>query len=71
MLKALGILPNGRFKEVSRRDLVGQYIGHTAEKAASAFEEARGGVLFIDEAYTLSRSSGSGADFGQEASTRW
>ncbi|AIJ22189.1 right-handed parallel beta-helix repeat-containing protein [Amycolatopsis methanolica] len=67
LLKALGILPNGRFKEVSRRDLVGQYIGHTAEKAASAFEEARGGVLFIDEAYTLSRSSGSGADFGQEA----
>jgi hypothetical protein len=67
LLKELGILPNGRFKEVSRRDLVGQYIGHTAEKAASAFEEARGGVLFIDEAYTLSRSSGGGADFGQEA----
>jgi hypothetical protein len=67
LLKALGILPNGRFKEVSRRDLVGQYIGHTAEKAASAFDEARGGVLFIDEAYTLSRSSGGGADFGQEA----
>ncbi|MDA3648603.1 right-handed parallel beta-helix repeat-containing protein [Saccharopolyspora indica] len=67
LLKALGILPHGRFKEVSRRDLVGQYIGHTAEKAASAFDEARGGVLFIDEAYTLSRSSGGGADFGQEA----
>jgi hypothetical protein len=67
LLKALGILPNGRFKEVSRRDLVGQYIGHTAEKAAAAFDEALGGVLFIDEAYTLSRSSGGGADFGQEA----
>ncbi|MEV6234471.1 right-handed parallel beta-helix repeat-containing protein [Saccharopolyspora shandongensis] len=67
LLKALGILPNGRFKEVSRRDLVGQYIGHTAEKAASAFDDARGGVLFIDEAYTLSRPSGGGADFGQEA----
>ncbi|KAA9166893.1 AAA family ATPase [Amycolatopsis acidicola] len=68
LLQALGILPNGRFKEVSRRDLVGQYIGHTAEKAASAFDEARGGVLFIDEAYTLSRSTGSGSsDFGQEA----
>ncbi|GLY64824.1 right-handed parallel beta-helix repeat-containing protein [Amycolatopsis taiwanensis] len=67
LLKELGILPNGRFKEVSRRDLVGQYIGHTAEKAASVFDEARGGVLFIDEAYTLSRSSGGGADFGQEA----
>lgn len=67
LLKALGILPHGKFSEVARRDLVGQYIGHTAEKAASAFDEARGGVLFIDEAYTLSRSSGSGADFGQEA----
>lgn len=68
LLKALGILPHGTFKEVARRDLVGQYIGHTAEKTASVFETAMGGVLFIDEAYTLSRSSGgSGADFGQEA----
>jgi hypothetical protein len=67
LLQALGILPNGRFREVSRRDLVGQYIGHTAEKAAAAFDEARGGVLFIDEAYTLVRASGGGADFGQEA----
>jgi hypothetical protein len=67
LLKALGILPVGKFKEVSRRDLVGQYIGHTAEKATAVFEEAMGGVLFIDEAYTLSRSSGGGADFGREA----
>jgi Holliday junction resolvasome RuvABC ATP-dependent DNA helicase subunit len=67
LLKALGVLPNGQFKEVARRDLVGQYIGHTAEKATSVFEEALGGVLFIDEAYTLSRSSGASADFGQEA----
>ena len=67
LLKALGVLPDGKFKEVARRDLVGQYIGHTAEKATGVFEEALGGVLFIDEAYTLSRSSGGGADFGQEA----
>jgi parallel beta-helix repeat protein len=67
LLKALAVLPNGRFREVSRRDLVGQYIGHTAEKTTSVFEEAMGGVLFIDEAYTLSRAGGASADFGQEA----
>jgi hypothetical protein len=67
LLKALGVLPNGQFREVSRRDLVGQYIGHTAEKTTSVFEEAMGGVLFIDEAYTLARAGGAAADFGQEA----
>jgi Cdc6-like AAA superfamily ATPase len=66
LLKALGVLPVGKFKEVARRDLVGQYIGHTAEKTNAVFEEAMGGVLFIDEAYTLSRSTG-GSDFGREA----
>ncbi|GAA4698711.1 right-handed parallel beta-helix repeat-containing protein [Phytohabitans rumicis] len=67
LLKALGVLARGQFHEVSRRDLVGQYIGHTAEKTSVVFEAARGGVLFIDEAYTLSRQAGSGGDFGQEA----
>ena len=67
LLAALGVLPNGGFKEVARRDLVGQYLGHTAEKTASVFDAAVGGVLFIDEAYTLSRSAGSGGDFGQES----
>jgi hypothetical protein len=67
LLKALGVLPHGGFTEVSRRDLVGQYIGHTAEKTAQVFEKSLGGVLFIDEAYTLSRSAGTGGDFGQEA----
>ncbi|PRX47005.1 parallel beta helix pectate lyase-like protein [Prauserella shujinwangii] len=67
LLRELGVLPDGKFREVSRRDLVGQYIGHTAEKTAGVFEEALGGVLFIDEAYTLARQPASGGDFGQEA----
>jgi hypothetical protein len=67
LLKSLGVLAKGQFREVSRRDLVGQYIGHTAEKTSVVFEESLGGVLFIDEAYTLSRQAGSGGDFGQEA----
>jgi hypothetical protein len=66
LLKSLGVLAKGQFREVSRRDLVGQYIGHTAEKTAVVFEESLGGVLFIDEAYTLSRQAGAGGDFGQE-----
>ncbi|SDF97577.1 right-handed parallel beta-helix repeat-containing protein [Klenkia brasiliensis] len=67
LLAALGVLPGGPLKEVSRRDLVGQYIGHTAEKTAAVFDEAAGGVVFLDEAYTLTRQAGGGNDFGQEA----
>ncbi|MCO7218803.1 right-handed parallel beta-helix repeat-containing protein [Klenkia sp. PcliD-1-E] len=68
LLAALGVLPGGPLKEVSRRDLVGQYIGHTAEKTAAVFDEAAGGVVFLDEAYTLTRQAGGGGnDFGQEA----
>ena len=67
LLKELGVLRTGQFREVSRRDLVGQYVGHTAEKTSVVFEESTGGVLFVDEAYTLSRAAGSGVDFGQEA----
>ncbi len=68
LLAALGALPGGPLREVSRRDLVGQYIGHTAEKTAAVFDEAAGGVVFLDEAYTLTRQAGGGGnDFGQEA----
>jgi Holliday junction resolvasome RuvABC ATP-dependent DNA helicase subunit len=68
LLAALGVLPRGHVVEVSRVDLVAQVVGGTAIKTTERFQEALGGVFFIDEAYSLAaREAGLGPDFGREA----
>ena len=62
----VGFLPKGHVVEVSRGDLVAEYIGQTAAKTASAVEESLGGVLFVDEAYLLTQSTDP-KDYGSEA----
>lgn len=64
-LKAIGALSSGQLVEVSRADLVGRYVGHTAPLTNQVIQSALGGVLFIDEAYSLCR--GQDDSFGLEA----
>ncbi|MGM8365063.1 AAA family ATPase [Virgibacillus sp. W0181] len=61
----MNILSKGHFIEAERADLVGEYIGQTAQKTRSIIDKAMGGILFIDEAYSLAR--GGEKDFGKEA----
>lgn len=65
LFKESGILPKGHLQEVERADLVGEYIGHTAQKTREQIKKSLGGILFIDEAYALAR--GGEKDFGKEA----
>ncbi|MDR2006437.1 MAG: AAA family ATPase, partial [Acidaminococcales bacterium] len=63
--KAIGLLSTGQLREVTRADLVGQYVGHTAKQTNDVIQSALGGVLFIDEAYSLCRDKHD--TFGLEA----
>lgn len=65
LLKAMGLLSGGQLVEVARQDLVGEYVGSTAPKTMGKINEALGGVLFVDEAYALSRNEQD--SFGREA----
>lgn len=66
LYKKMGLLSKGHVIEADRVDLVGEYIGQTAPKVKAVLEKARGGVLFIDEAYALARANDDSKDFGRE-----
>ncbi len=65
--KQLGLLSKGHVHEVDRGDLVAEFIGQTAPKTKAAIKKAAGGILFIDEAYSLARKDDDAKDFGKEA----
>ncbi|MES2560540.1 MAG: AAA family ATPase [Bacteroidota bacterium] len=63
----LGLLSKGHVVEADRSDLVAEYIGQTAPKTKEIIKKAKGGILFIDEAYALARKNDDSKDFGKEA----
>ena len=63
----LGLLSKGHVVEADRSDLVAEYIGQTAPKTKEVIKKAKGGILFIDEAYALARKNDDSKDFGKEA----
>jgi len=67
IFKSLGVLQKGHVVETTRSDLVGEYIGQTAPKVQAKIKEAMGGILFVDEAYTLKPLNIPSKDLGQEA----
>lgn len=67
VLRAIRILPTDKVTEVDKSTMVGQYVGSTPKKVNELVDRAMGGILFIDEAYTLSQDSNSGNSFGKEA----
>jgi SpoVK/Ycf46/Vps4 family AAA+-type ATPase len=66
LYKKMGLLSKGHVVEADRAELVGEYIGQTAPKVKEMIEKARGGVLFVDEAYALARTNDDSKDFGRE-----
>jgi len=67
LYRAIGVLSKGQLVEVDRSGLVAGFVGQTALKTSEAVKSAIGGILFIDEAYSLAPDVGSGNDFGREA----
>jgi SpoVK/Ycf46/Vps4 family AAA+-type ATPase len=65
--KKMGLLSKGHVIEADRASLIGEFIGQTAPKTKKMIDQARGGILFIDEAYSLARGDDDSKDFGKEA----